>query len=271
MIHDLVPLHHRDWVTPRRLDALREVPRRGHVRHCLRELGVHSARRRRHARGRRDARASSRHRGSTPVLGRRRAGRSRRRYVLTVATLEPRKNLEVLVDAHACSTAVSARRRRRRGLGRAAGARRPGDRGSGRQPTTSWRVSTAARRSSPIRRASRASGSRSSRRWRAARPSSPRRTRRSTRPRATSRCAPIPTTRRRGRRRSCERASRRDELVPRGLEHASRFTWRAVGETMLEAWRRSRMKSRLSTSLRWSSTTRARRGTSRAVRAGLGP
>jgi len=29
---------------------------------------------------------------------------------------------------------------------------------------------------------------------------------------------------------------RRDELVPRGLEHARRFTWRRVGETMLAAW-----------------------------------
>lgn len=30
--------------------------------------------------------------------------------------------------------------------------------------------------------------------------------------------------------------ARRDELVARGLEHARRFTWRAVGETMLRAW-----------------------------------
>jgi glycosyltransferase involved in cell wall biosynthesis len=29
---------------------------------------------------------------------------------------------------------------------------------------------------------------------------------------------------------------RRDDLVPRGLEHARRFTWRRVGETMLAAW-----------------------------------
>jgi len=29
---------------------------------------------------------------------------------------------------------------------------------------------------------------------------------------------------------------RRQELVPRGLEHARRFSWRAVGETFLQAW-----------------------------------
>ena len=33
---------------------------------------------------------------------------------------------------------------------------------------------------------------------------------------------------------------RRSELVPRGLEHAKQFTWRRVGETMLAAWKESR-------------------------------
>lgn len=33
-----------------------------------------------------------------------------------------------------------------------------------------------------------------------------------------------------------EAYERRDELGPRGLAHAARFTWRAVGETMLAAW-----------------------------------
>ena len=33
-----------------------------------------------------------------------------------------------------------------------------------------------------------------------------------------------------------EAGERRSELVPRGLEHARRFTWRRVGETMLAAW-----------------------------------
>ena len=33
-----------------------------------------------------------------------------------------------------------------------------------------------------------------------------------------------------------EAAERRDELVPRGLEHARTFTWRRVGDVMLSAW-----------------------------------
>jgi glycosyltransferase involved in cell wall biosynthesis len=33
-----------------------------------------------------------------------------------------------------------------------------------------------------------------------------------------------------------EAVERRDELVPRGLAHAKQFTWRRVGETMLAAW-----------------------------------
>jgi glycosyltransferase involved in cell wall biosynthesis len=36
-----------------------------------------------------------------------------------------------------------------------------------------------------------------------------------------------------------EAVRRRDELVPLGLEHARRFTWRCVGDTMLEAWTRA--------------------------------
>jgi glycosyltransferase involved in cell wall biosynthesis len=33
-----------------------------------------------------------------------------------------------------------------------------------------------------------------------------------------------------------EAVARRDELVPRGLDHARRFTWHRVGEVMLDAW-----------------------------------
>jgi alpha-1,3-rhamnosyl/mannosyltransferase len=32
-------------------------------------------------------------------------------------------------------------------------------------------------------------------------------------------------------------AARRDELVPRGLAHAARFTWEANARAHLEAWR----------------------------------
>jgi glycosyltransferase involved in cell wall biosynthesis len=37
-----------------------------------------------------------------------------------------------------------------------------------------------------------------------------------------------------------EAASRRAELGARGVEHAARFTWDAVGVTMLTAWRAAR-------------------------------
>jgi len=37
-----------------------------------------------------------------------------------------------------------------------------------------------------------------------------------------------------------EAVARRDELVPRGLEHARRFTWRRVGAIMLDAWKSAR-------------------------------
>jgi glycosyltransferase involved in cell wall biosynthesis len=37
-----------------------------------------------------------------------------------------------------------------------------------------------------------------------------------------------------------EALARRDELVPRGLEHARRFTWRRVGEIMLAGYREAR-------------------------------
>jgi alpha-1,3-rhamnosyl/mannosyltransferase len=37
-----------------------------------------------------------------------------------------------------------------------------------------------------------------------------------------------------------EAAARRDELGPRGTEHARRFTWSRVGETMIRAWAAAR-------------------------------
>ena len=37
-----------------------------------------------------------------------------------------------------------------------------------------------------------------------------------------------------------EAAARRDELGPRGIEHARRFTWQRVGETMARAWETAR-------------------------------
>jgi hypothetical protein len=34
--------------------------------------------------------------------------------------------------------------------------------------------------------------------------------------------------------------ARRDELAPRGIEHARRFTWSRVGEAMIRAWEAAR-------------------------------
>ena len=105
-------------------------------------------------------------------------------YVLTVATLEPRKNLETLVDAHAAARRTSSLLAvvGGAGWGAAAAARRPGVIRLGYVDDDELRASTAARPCSSIRRASRASGFRCSRRWRAA--TWPRRSRRK-RPRSS--------------------------------------------------------------------------------------
>ena len=55
--------------------------------------------------------------------------------------------------------------------------------------------------------------------------------------------------------------ARRDDLVPRGLEHARRFTWRAVGETFLAAWEERGGEGRRWTSRRSRRRAPARRAT----------
>ena len=125
-IHDLVPLRFPEWVTPKTaVDARRQVRERGaHRRSRLRQLRVHGPRRRRAAR-RRPERVSVAYPGVKEVF---RPDGERadlgRPYVLTVATLEPRKNLQTLVAAHRLLgdemlLAVAGGER----LGRAAGAR----------------------------------------------------------------------------------------------------------------------------------------------------
>ena len=83
-------------------------------------------------------------------------------YVLTVATLEPRKNLAALVEAQAslgrddlllAVVGAEGRASSRRSTG-------SGSSGSATWTTTSWPASTAERPSSRTRRASRASGCR---------------------------------------------------------------------------------------------------------------
>ena len=159
-------------------------------------------------------------------------------YALTVATLEPRKNLETLLDAHELlggELALAVVGGERLGPAAASSTGRASS-GSATWTTMSSRGSTAARRCSSIRRASRASAFRCSRRWPAACRSSRRRIRPSTRRAATRRCAPIPTAPRRSRRRSRMRGARRDELVRLGSAHAARFSTRAMGEAILAAY-----------------------------------
>ena len=136
------------------------------------------------------------------------------------AAQEPRRRCRARRSRTATRWPSSARKaggRSRRSTG-------PAWSGSATSTTTSSRACTAAPPRSSTRRASRGSACRSSRRWRAACRSSAPRTSRWTRPAATPPCAPIPNdpaaigaAHRGG-------ARGRDELVPRGLAHAARFT-----------------------------------------------
>ena len=157
-------------------------------------------------------------------------------YLLTVATLEPRKNLQTLVEAHRLLDA---------GLLLAV----VGAEGWGEQPFLDdarirrlgfvsdeelarlYRGAAAA--STPP--ASRASGSRSSRRWPAAARWSPRPIPRSTRRAETPRFAQTRTTRWRSRRRSSSR-SETASGCPRRSRARAGFTWRAVGEIFLRGY-----------------------------------
>ena len=195
----------------------------------------------------------------------------------TVATLEPRKNLaDPRRGAPAARRRAAARGRGRLRLGRPAGAARSRTScGSASSPTTSWRGSTAARPSPSTRRASRASGCRSSRRWRAARRWSPRRTSRWTRPRGAAAVRADPDDPAAIAAAIREALARRDELVPAGLEHARRFTWRAAGRVVPRRLRGGgRVIRAASTSRRSCRRAPGRRGTFAACsarwRAGTG-
>ena len=239
-IHDLVPLRFPEWVHgPHAADARREVPERGaHLRPRLRELGVHRARRRRAARRARGSRARRAARSRRGLRARRRARRARRPYVLTVATLEPRKNLETLVERARAARPrrPRARGRRRGGLGRAAGAR------PARRRQARLRRRRRARPPVPRRRrvrlpvavrglrhpGDRGDGLRRARRLLVARVDG-----RGVRRRGRARRSREPGRDRRGDR---EALDRRDELVSRGLAHAARFSWSRTGRVFLDAY-----------------------------------
>ena len=101
-IYDLVPLHHREWVTPRTY-AMHSRKYRNAAETCdvLFAISEYTARDVHEALGVPSerihvaypaAKAEFRTDGPAADLG--------APYILTVATLEPRKNLQVLVDAH---------------------------------------------------------------------------------------------------------------------------------------------------------------------------
>ena len=241
-IHDLVPLRFPEWTTER-TRAMHGRKYANAARTCdvifvnsaftgaRRDRAARRRSRRGSASRRRASRTCSRPTGRRPTSG--------APYILTVG------------DARAAQEPAGARRgapaprrrhpargRGRRGLGRAAGARRPA-----RAPAR-LRLRRGARAALPRRRGRRlplaVRGLRDADRRgdgvrHAGRRLVPRR--RWTRRRATSPCAPTRTIRRRSRRRSSEAIARARAARRRpGIEHAARFTWRAAGEAMLAGY-----------------------------------
>src|SRR5581483_7163446 len=239
MIHDLVPLHNRAWVTPRTYSMHSAKYRDARScdtvfvnseftgRDVARTLGVDPARIHVAPPGVGAAFAAA---GEHADLG--------GVYVLTVATLEPRKNLGVLVDAH--------RLLGDRFLLAIAGAQGWGDQPSLDAPgivrlgrPSDEELAALYRGAAVVAYPSRfegfgipiveamASGV----------------------PVVASSHASLdeaagdaalradPDDARAWAEALVEAHDRRSELVPRGLAHARRFTWRRVGETMLAAWK----------------------------------
>ena len=199
-VHDLVPLRFPEWVTPK--TAAMHGAKYAHTartadlvfvnseytgRDVVERLGVGSQRVKVAYPGVKEAFRAD---GERADLG--------RPYVLTVATLEPRKNLETLIAAHRLLgeeflLAVAGGT----GWGDQPELRPRTSSGSVSSPTTSSRASTAGPPSPSIPPASRASACRSPRRWRAGRPRWRRRTPRWTRRPVRLPCAPTRTTPRR--------------------------------------------------------------------------
>jgi len=238
MIHDLVPLHHREWVT-RRTRSMHSA-KYADAESCdtvfvnsqftaddvVATLGVE--------RGRIHVAPPAVTRQFRPDGERADLGAD---YVLTVATLEPRKNLAILVDAHRLlrdrfALAVVGSM----GWGPQPSLDAPGIRRLGRQ--TDEQLATLYRGAAVVAYPSRFEGfgipileamasgvpvvasSHPSLDEAAGD--------------AALRADPDDAAAWAGA--LTEAVARRDELVPRGLEHARAFTWRRVGDVMLAAW-----------------------------------
>jgi glycosyltransferase involved in cell wall biosynthesis len=242
MIHDLVPLHHREWVT-RRTRSMHSA-KYADAKSCdavfansqftaddvVATLGVDRARVHVAPPG---VGSHFRPDGECTDLG--------GDYVLTVATLEPRKNLAVLVDAHELlvdrfdlAVVGSA------GWGPQPSLDAPGIRRLGRQ--TDIELAALYRGAAVVAYPSRFEGFGM--------------------PILEAMASGVPVVA--SSHPSLDEAAgdaalradpddsaawasalgeavaRRDELVPRGLEHVRSFTWRRVGEVMLEAWEAAR-------------------------------